>query len=149
MLEEQRSRIHVEDDRTGMHPVTLERAVLDHLYYTCGKDEKSATLLDVYRAIAHAVRDRLAHRWMSTQRTYYEKDVKRVYYLSAEFLLGRALDQNLRTLGIRDMASDLLTKYGIDLEDVLRQEPDPVIITGRDSEWDLSPWVLFGFGYTL
>src|SRR5687768_16504840 len=92
----------VEDDRTGMHPVTLERAVLDHLYYTTMKDPPSATLLNVYEAIAHATRDRLVQRWIRTQRTYYEQRAKRVYYLSAEFLMGRALGSNLVTLGIYD-----------------------------------------------
>lgn len=62
----------VEDDRTGMHPATIERAVLDHLYYTCMKDPASANLLDVYQAVAHAVRDRLVQRWLRTQRTYHE-----------------------------------------------------------------------------
>ncbi|MFO0633472.1 MAG: hypothetical protein U0168_11540 [Nannocystaceae bacterium] len=71
-------QIVVEDDRTGMHPVTLERAVLDHLYYTCMKDPPSATLLNVYEAVAHATRDRLVQRWIRTQRAYYEQNVKRV-----------------------------------------------------------------------
>ena len=81
----------VEDDRTGMSPKTLERAVLDHLFYTCSKDLPHATMHDLYRAMAHAVRDRLVHRWIHTMRAYREQDVKRAYYLSAEFLLGRAL----------------------------------------------------------
>src|SRR5690606_19272950 len=74
-------RVVVEDDRTGMHPDTVRRAVLDHLYYTCIKDVASATLEDTYQAIAHAVRDRLVRRWIRTQRTYYETGAKRVYYL--------------------------------------------------------------------
>jgi len=122
--------IEVEDDRTGMDPVTLERAVLDHLYYTCAKDERSATLHDVYIAIAHAVRDRLSYRWRETRRTYHETDVKRVYYLSAEFLLGRALDRNIRSLGARKTAVALLAKYNVSLEDVLAQEPDPGLGNG-------------------
>jgi len=122
--------IFVEDDRTGMHPVTLERAVLDHLYYTCLKDPPSATLLNVYEAVAHAVRDRLVQRWIRTQRTYYEQNVKRVYYLSAEFLLGRALDQNLLSLGIHDVAVDLLGAYGLELRHVLEEENDPGLGNG-------------------
>jgi starch phosphorylase len=123
-------KIEVEDDRTGMHPTTLERAVLDHLYYTCGKDERSATLHDVYIAIAHATRDRLAYRWRQTRRTYAEQDVKRIYYLSAEFLLGRALDRNIRSLCIRDTAVELLSKYGLSYDEVLEQEPDPGLGNG-------------------
>ena len=95
-------RIEVEDDRTGMHPVTLERAVLDHLNYTVLKDARSADLSDLYTAVAHAVRDRLVQRWIHTQRAYYKQDAKRVYYLSAEFLMGRALGNNLLNLGLWD-----------------------------------------------
>ncbi|MEM1348224.1 MAG: hypothetical protein AAGI01_06710 [Myxococcota bacterium] len=108
-------RVEVEDDRTGMSPVTLERAVLDHLFYTCVKDLPSATTMDVYEAMAHATRDRLVQRWMKTNRTYRDKDVKRVYYLSAEFLLGRALRQNLLNLGLYDVATQLSKRYRLNL----------------------------------
>ncbi len=123
-------QVLVEDDRTGMHPVTLERAVLDHLYYTTMKDPPSATLLNVYEAVAHATRDRLVQRWIRTQRTYYEQRVKRVYYLSAEFLMGRALGSNLITLGIYDVARELLGAYGLELGDVLEEENDPGLGNG-------------------
>ena len=120
----------VEDDRTGMHPVTLERAVLDHLYYTCAKDERSSTALDVLQAVSHAVRDRLVHRWIQTQRTYYERDAKRVYYLSAEFLIGRSLGLNLLNLGQYEVARRLLTGYGVDLTRLLDLEPEPGLGNG-------------------
>jgi starch phosphorylase len=120
----------VEDDRTGMHPVTLERAVLDHLYYTCGKDEHSATALDIFRAVAHAARDRLIQRWIKTQQTYYELDAKRIYYLSAEFLMGRALGQNLINLGQYEVARNIMRKYDLDLPRLLEQEADPGLGNG-------------------
>ncbi|MBK6920145.1 MAG: glycogen/starch/alpha-glucan phosphorylase [Deltaproteobacteria bacterium] len=123
-------QIVVEDDRTGMHPVTLERAVLDHLYYTCMKDPPSATLLNVYEAVAHATRDRLVQRWIRTQRAYYEQNVKRVYYLSAEFLMGRALGHNLMSLGAYDAARDLLGAYGLELSHILEEENDPGLGNG-------------------
>jgi glycogen phosphorylase len=127
---ETRTRVIVEDDRTGMHPTTLERAVLDHLHYTCSKDLKSATLLDVYLAVAHASRDRLVQRWIRTQRSYYRQDVKRAYYLSAEFLLGRFLGDNLRKLGLWDFAERGLSTWGLRLEEVLEQEVDPGLGNG-------------------
>src|ERR1700744_6147457 len=92
--------IHVEDDRTGMHPVVLRRAFTDHVQFSRSRDLDGATAFDRYMALALSVRDRLVQRWAQTQRTYYEEDVKRAYYLSAEFLLGRALVQNLQALGI-------------------------------------------------
>lgn len=128
--EEERVIVRIEDDRTGMSPETLKRAVLDHLNYTQSKDLHSATLLDVNFATAHAVRDRLVKRWMKTQRTYHEKDPKRVYYLSAEFLLGRFLAGNLINLGLYEMAQRGLGQYGIQLSDVLEEEPDPGLGNG-------------------
>ncbi len=122
--------IQVEDDRTGMSPKTLERALLDHLTYTQSKDLHSATLLDVNFALAHTVRDRLVRRWMKTQRTYQERDPKRVYYLSAEFLLGRFLGNNLLNLGVYELAERGLAKYGIELAAVLGEERDPGLGNG-------------------
>lgn len=123
-------RIRVEDDRTGMNPVTLERAVLDHLNYTVLKDARSASLSDVYTAVAHAVRDRLVQRWIQTQRTYYDQDVKRVYYLSAEFLMGRALGNNLLNLGLWDTMKELLGSHGVELHHLLESEHDPGLGNG-------------------
>ena len=124
-------QVLVEDDRTGMDPVTLERAVLDHLIYSCSKDLSNATHRDLYEAMAHTVRDRLVHRWIKTQRAYYLADAKRVYYLSAEFLLGRLLGMNLVNLGLFATAQRLLReRYGIELSDVLEEEHDPGLGNG-------------------
>ncbi|HTE53763.1 MAG TPA: glycogen/starch/alpha-glucan phosphorylase [Kofleriaceae bacterium] len=120
----------VEDDRTGMHRVALEHAVIDHLRYTRLKDLGSATRLDVYHAVAHAVRDRLVERWIETQRAYTHANVKRVYYLSAEFLMGRALANNLIALGLYEQACISLRSYGIELADLLDEEADPGLGNG-------------------
>src|SRR5712664_973583 len=76
-------------------PDSLRRSFLDHLRYSRGKNPENATTYDRFNALALAVRDRLARRWLHTQRVHYEKDVKRAYYLSAEYLLGRVLGNNL------------------------------------------------------
>ncbi|HKE13716.1 MAG TPA: glycogen/starch/alpha-glucan phosphorylase [Kofleriaceae bacterium] len=124
------SVVVVEDDRTGMDPVTVERAVLDHLRFTRMKDLTTATQLDVYHAMAHAVRDRLVERWIQTQRAYYEHKVKRIYYLSAEYLIGRMLANNLISLGLYEQARAGLREYGIDLTDLLEEESDPGLGNG-------------------
>ncbi|MFO0756119.1 MAG: glycogen/starch/alpha-glucan phosphorylase [Byssovorax sp.] len=116
--------IAVEDDRTGMHPVTLRRAFTDHVQFSRSRDLDAATAFDRYMALALAVRDRLVQRWAKTQRTYYEQDVKRAYYLSAEFLLGRALVNNLQALDVYDVYRDVLAELGISLDDLVEQEPD-------------------------
>jgi len=122
--------ITVEDDRTGMSPEAIERAVLDHLYYTCSKTRRSATPLDIFSAIAHAVRDRLVHRWLATKRSYTQKNVKRLYYLSAEFLMGRLLERNLVYLGLDGLAREILAKYDVDLDAVIASEVDPGLGNG-------------------
>ena len=122
--------IQVEDDRTGMSPQTLKRAMLDHLKYTRSKNQTSATLLDTFFALAHTARDRLVNRWMKTQQDYQEKDPKRIYYLSAEFLLGRFLANNLISLGLYDLAREGVKQYGLELADLLEQETDPGLGNG-------------------
>ena len=82
--------------------------VLRHLLYTCAKERPEASHVDLYRAMAHTVRDRLVQRWLATQRTYVERDAKRVYYLSSEFLTGRSLGLCLVNLGLYGAAEKLL-----------------------------------------
>jgi starch phosphorylase len=116
--------IRVEDDRTGMEPEAIRRAFLDHLHYSLGKDDRTATMHDRFMALALVARDRLTQRWIQTQRTYRDRDAKLVYYLSAEFLLGRALANNLINLGLYDIAEETMRGLGLSLSDLLEQESD-------------------------
>jgi starch phosphorylase len=116
--------VSVEDDRTGMHPVVLRRAFTDHVQFSRSRDLEGSTAFDRYMALALSVRDRLVQRWAKTQRCYYDRDVKRAYYLSAEFLLGRALVTNLEALGIYDDYRKVLGELGIDLDVLVEREPD-------------------------
>lgn len=122
--------INVEDDRTGMSDTALRRAFLDHLSYSLGKGVNNATNLDLFTAMALTARDRLTFRWAQTQETYSKVDAKRVYYLSAEFLLGRALSNNLQALGLYDMAKSLLKRANLELADLLEGEPEPGLGNG-------------------
>jgi glycogen phosphorylase len=112
------------NSRTAPAPDVLKRAFADHLQYSQGKDEHSATGLDRYFAVAYAVRDRMMRRWIQTQQRYYKKDAKRVYYLSLEFLMGKALENNLLNLDLLDGMRSALGDLGLDLDDLLTQEPD-------------------------
>jgi starch phosphorylase len=103
---------------------SLKRAFADHLHYSQAKDEHSATALDRFFAVAYAVRDRMMRRWIQTQQAYYKADAKRVYYLSLEFLMGRALENNLINLGLHDNMRAALADLGLELADLLEQEPD-------------------------
>ncbi|MEZ4308210.1 MAG: glycogen/starch/alpha-glucan phosphorylase [Polyangiaceae bacterium] len=116
--------VRVEDDRTSLHPAALRRAFSDHVQFSRSREASVATPFDRYVALALAVRDRIVSRWSATQRAYYERDVKRAYYLSAEFLLGRALLGNLQALGIEDAYRAVLADMGMDLSHLLEHEPD-------------------------
>lgn len=122
--------IQVSGDRTGMDKESLRRAFSDHLFYSVGKSESSADLNDYYIALAHVVRDRLLQRWKKTKQTYEAQKVKTVCYLSAEFLMGRYLGNNLISLGIYEDTSEMLAECGLDLETILEQEPDPGLGNG-------------------
>ncbi len=124
------SNVQIEDDRTGMSVETLRRAFADNLFYLQGKDESTATLRDYYQALAYTVRDRLLHRFIKTGRTYYEENVKVVSYLSAEFLMGRHLENNLTNLGIYDKMRQVVSESGLDIADLIDQEPDPGLGNG-------------------
>jgi starch phosphorylase len=122
--------VHVEDDRTGMTVATLKRALADNLYYIQGKDENFATLYDYYMALAYTVRDRLVHRRIKTAQAYFEKDTKVVYYLSAEFLIGRLLLNNLINLGLYEQIRDVLKESGLSLDDLTEREEEPGLGNG-------------------
>jgi starch phosphorylase len=116
--------------RVGTDAGEFKRAVLDHVTYTCAKDLPESTAEDLYRAFSHTVRDRLVHRWLATQATYFERDVKRAYYLSSEFLTGRSLGLCLVNLGLYGVAEALAGDCGFDLAAILEAEGDPGLGNG-------------------
>ncbi len=124
------SKIQVEDDRTGTSVQTLRRALADNLFYIQGKFPGIATQNDYYMALAYTARDRLIQRWISTLRTYNQQDVRTVCYLSAEFLLGPHLGNNLINLGIDEQVRQAVTESGLNLEELLAQEEEPGLGNG-------------------
>jgi glycogen phosphorylase len=119
-----------EPTRTGLAPETLKRAVLDNLVYLQGSLPQIATPYDWYMALAYSVRDRLLTRWQSTVRAYAANDAKIVCYLSAEFLLGPQLGNNLLALGIEASAREAMAALHQDLDRLLAQEPEPGLGNG-------------------
>lgn len=104
------------------HPL-IERA-LHHLLYTQAKHWDGATSYDRYVSLAYAVRDFAIEKMLATQAVYGSERVKRVYYLSLEFLLGRLLRANLANLGLLDAARDGVSALGADLDELCEIEPD-------------------------
>ncbi|MDX1977210.1 MAG: glycogen/starch/alpha-glucan phosphorylase [Pseudanabaenaceae cyanobacterium bins.68] len=122
--------IVIEDDRTGLSVETLKRAFEDNLFYIQGKYNAIASNNDFYMALAYTMRDRLLQRWLKTLKTYTEQNAKYVYYLSAEFLMGRHLGNSLINLEVYDQVSDAVKAAGLDLKHLLEQEPDPGLGNG-------------------
>jgi starch phosphorylase len=102
----------------------LKQSIIEHLYYTIGKDKYTATKRDLFYAVAYAVRDQLVGRWIKTQQQYYDADAKRVYYLSMEFLMGRTLKNSLCNLGLLDNCKKALNDLGADIEQIFEIEYD-------------------------
>ncbi|MBX7096133.1 MAG: glycogen/starch/alpha-glucan phosphorylase [Myxococcaceae bacterium] len=102
----------------------MRKAFIDHVEFTRGKNFESSSAYDRYLALALSVRDRMAKAWVRTQRRYYQHDVKRAYYLSAEYLLGRSLGNNLINMGLWDPVRTALKELGVDLATLLELEPD-------------------------
>ncbi|MDD3277126.1 MAG: glycogen/starch/alpha-glucan phosphorylase [Kiritimatiellales bacterium] len=97
----------------------IEERTLFHLRYSRGKDMRSATDFDKFWSFAHVVRDLAVDGFTSTQRTYLDKDVKRLYYLSMEFLIGKLLEQNVLAFGMMAAAREALTRLDIDLQKII------------------------------
>lgn len=103
---------------------------LHHLRYTRGKDSQTATLEDKYASLALAVRDRIMQHMVATQQCYLDRDVKRVYYFSMEYLLGRMLTKNLVNLGILEVVRRGLSKLGCSLDELTQVERDAALGNG-------------------
>ena len=91
---------------------------------TLAKDQYTATDYDNFLAMSIAVRDRIVERWILTQELYHKKNLKRVYYLSLEFLIGRLMGNNMINLGLMEDSEKAMQEMGIELEKVREQEVD-------------------------
>ena len=105
---------------SGSNDALYER----HLMFDKVVPVDAATPRDKFEAVAHAVRDVLSQRWIKTEQTYQQRNVKRVYYVSLEFLIGRALANNITNLLLDPVFNAFCIDQAIDLEDILGQEPD-------------------------
>jgi starch phosphorylase len=108
----------------------LAQSFLDNLLFVQGRSVERATVNDLYMALAHTVRDRLLERWISTTKNYVAQDVRVVCYLSAEFLTGPHLANNLINLGIYEEAEEAMRHLGLDLNVLIEQEAEPGLGNG-------------------
>ncbi|MFZ0770810.1 MAG: glycogen/starch/alpha-glucan phosphorylase [Candidatus Sulfotelmatobacter sp.] len=95
-----------------------------HLLFDSGVEVATATARDRFDALARSVRDVLSQRWLLTEKTYQEKNPKRLYYLSMEFLIGRSLANNVTNLLLSPLTDEFIRDKKLSLIEILEQEPD-------------------------
>lgn len=119
-----------EHSRTGLSADALRRAITDHLRYSIGRPATVLTPEHYYRALSLAVRDRMQQRWIASTQTFLDLSRKVTCYLSAEFLMGPQLGNNLLNLQIESAAREALAALGQDLDEVLTCEQEPGLGNG-------------------
>jgi len=102
----------------------IRHDVVERVTYQVGKNPEIATSRDWFNATAYVVRDHMVDHWMKTSRNYYRQDVKRVYYFSLEFLMGRTLMNSLLNLNMDEPARKALNAIGVELEEIRGMEYD-------------------------
>ncbi|HUH68270.1 MAG TPA: glycogen/starch/alpha-glucan phosphorylase [Mycobacterium sp.] len=119
-----------EHSRTGLSAEALRRAIADHLKYSIARPPVALTPHHYYRALSLAVRDRMQQRWMATTQDWLDLSHKVTCYLSAEFLMGPQLGNNLLNLQIEDQAREALADLGQDLDEIVGCEEEPGLGNG-------------------
>ncbi|KFR05832.1 Glycogen phosphorylase, liver form [Nipponia nippon] len=122
--QERRKQISIRGIVGAESVAELKRGFNRHLHFTLVKDRNVATPRDYYFALAHTVRDHLVGRWIRTQQYYYEKDPKRIYYLSLEFYMGRTLQNTMINLGLQNACDEAIYQLGLDMEELEEIEED-------------------------
>jgi glycogen phosphorylase len=125
-------RSHTSDDESASFtfadpsrlPHTLREAILNHVQYTLVRPTKGLQPVDYLTPLSLAIRDRIVDRMLATESKFHHKDVKRLYYLSMEFLMGRSLGDNVSNLRIEELCRGVLAGLGVDLDEVLESESD-------------------------
>jgi glycogen phosphorylase len=119
-----------EHTRTGMSKAALKQAYIDNLFYIQGRFREVATPHDLYMAAAFTVRDRMLERWLKSAQTYKSSHARTVCYLSAEYLLGPHLANNLVNLGITEVARLAGEELDLDFNAIMEEEEEPGLGNG-------------------
>ncbi|MCF6290545.1 MAG: glycogen/starch/alpha-glucan phosphorylase [Desulfobacterales bacterium] len=108
----------------------LKKKISRHLLSSLGRDPERARSRDICRAVSLVLRDILVERWIRTQKSYYARKRKRVYYLSMEFLVGRSLGNALINMGLVDKMEHALVELGFELDEIREEEEDAALGNG-------------------
>ena len=108
----------------------FKQSVKDNVKFLYRKTLEEATQEQIFQAVSYTVKDVIIDNWLETQNAYDEQDPKVLYYMSMEFLMGRALGNNLINLGAYGEVQEALEELGLDLNCLEDQEPDPALGNG-------------------
>lgn len=118
------------NNKMGFEKETFKRSVIYNLKNTYRRTVDEATPAQMYQAVAYAVKDVIIDEWIATHKAYEKQDVKTLYYLSMEFLMGRALGNNIINIMAQKEVREALDELGFDLNLIEDQEPDPALGNG-------------------
>ncbi|GME67268.1 unnamed protein product [[Candida] boidinii] len=111
-------------------PSDLQSRFIDHVETTLARSMYNCDNLAAYQAISNSIKDKLILHWNKTQQLHTLKEVKRIYYLSLEYLMGRALDNAMINLDIKSLSGKAVDELGFNLEDLIEVEPDAALGNG-------------------
>ena len=128
------SKVLADKDRAFVHFSTTAKSIQDniihHLMSFQGRDPERSGASDICKALAYTLRDIMVEKWIKTQKTFYVKEKKRVYYLSLEFLIGRSLGNAITNLGLYDQVKEAVEGIGYTMEEIREQEEDAALGNG-------------------
>ncbi len=126
----QAKSVTADDISLGLDAPAIRRDFIQKLFFELAKFPGVATRNDHYLALAYLVRDRLLHRWVRSARTFLEGQHRTVIYLSAEYLMGPQLGNNLLALGIEPQVREAIEALGLSLDELVEHEEEPGLGNG-------------------
>ena len=127
---ETESTVNVQEKKPVFDKELFKRSVLYNVMNMYRKTWEEATPQQIFQAASYAIKDRVIGHWMNTQKAYEREDPKTVYYMSMEFLMGRALGNNMVNLEAYEGAKEVLEELGVDINVIEDQEPDAALGNG-------------------
>ena len=108
----------------------FKKSIIENVKNQYRRTIDEATPQQIFQAVSYAIKDVIIDDWIATQKQFDETGAKKVYYLSMEFLMGRALGNNIINLGAKKAVKEALEELGFDLNAIEDQEPDPALGNG-------------------
>jgi starch phosphorylase len=118
------------ENRAGTTPDEIAVSFRNHMTHSVGRPLESSSLIDKYHALSATIRDRLMDQWLETVETYRQENVRVLAYLSAEYLLGPHLQNDLLNLDLTPQIEEALKSLGLDLTTIAAEEPEPGLGNG-------------------